>query len=193
MTRYTPELEAEMRAFYQSLSEKDRRRYAALESRKLGYGGHSYIAMVLGCERHTVATGIAELRDPSALEQASIRRSRGGRKPSLEVIPDLEVTFLKVLSEHTAGSPTDEKIKWTNLTRREIVTGLKQHGITLSVTVVRQLLLKHDYRRRKAQKRETTGTVTDRDEQFLRIAELKANYLAASNPVISMDTKKLPL
>jgi hypothetical protein len=58
------------------------------------------------------------------------------------------------------------------------------------VTVVKQLLLKHDYRRRKAQKREATGTVAHRDEQFLRIAELKASYLAAANPVISMDTKK---
>ena len=47
MKRYTPELEAEMRAFYQSLSETGRRRYAAIESRKLGYGGHSYIATVL--------------------------------------------------------------------------------------------------------------------------------------------------
>jgi len=28
-----------MKAFYESLSEKDRRRYAALESKKLGHGG----------------------------------------------------------------------------------------------------------------------------------------------------------
>ncbi|MCW5969183.1 MAG: ISAzo13 family transposase [Blastocatellales bacterium] len=189
MTRYPLELEAEMRAFYDSLSEKDRRRYAAIESRKLGYGGHSYIARVLGCERHTVATGIAELRDPCALEQPGIRQPGGGRKPSLEVIPELEATFLKVLTEHTAGSPTDEKIKWTNLTRREIVAGLKQHGITVSVTVVKQLLLATITGAQGA-KREATGNVADRDKQFVRIAELKASYLAASNPVIKMDTKK---
>ena len=84
----------------------------------------------------------------------------------------------------------DEKIKWTNLTRREIIAGLKKAGITVSATVVRQLLVKHDYRRRKAQKRETTGTTEHRDEQFQRIAELKTEYLAGPNPVISMDTKK---
>ena len=32
-----------MRDFYDSLSEKDRRRYAAIEAEKLGYGGASYI------------------------------------------------------------------------------------------------------------------------------------------------------
>lgn len=190
MKRYTPELETEMRAFYQSLSEKDRRRYAAIEARKLGYGGHSYIATVLGCERHSVATGGAELRDPMALEQLGIRQPGGGRKPSLASVPELEATFLQVLRDHTAGSPTDEKIKWTNLTRREIIAGLKEHGLTVSATVVRQLLVKHDYRRRKAQKREATGTTEHREEQFRRLSELKTEYLAGPNPVISMDTKK---
>lgn len=190
MKRYIPEIEAGMRAFFQSLSEKDRRRYAAIEASKLGYGGQSYIAAVLGCERHTVATGIAELRDPAAFGLFGIRQPGGGRKPSLEVIPNLEETFLQVLRDHTAGSPTDEKIKWTNLTRSEIVTRLRECGITVSVTVVRQLLHKHDYRQRKAQKRAATGEVLDRDEQFQRIAELKAAYLASPNPIISMDTKK---
>ena len=108
----------------------------------------------------------------------------------MAVIPELDAAFLQVLSEHTAGSPTDEKIKWTNLTQREIVVGLKQHGITVSATVVKQLLHQHDYRRRKAQKREATGTVAHRDEQFLQIAKLKQDYLAGPNPVLSMDTKK---
>ena len=40
---YSPTIEAQMRAFYQSLSEKDRRRYAAIEACKLGHGGHSYM------------------------------------------------------------------------------------------------------------------------------------------------------
>ena len=39
MIAYTPALETEMRAFYESLSEKDRRRYAAIEVRKLATGG----------------------------------------------------------------------------------------------------------------------------------------------------------
>jgi len=36
-----------MQQFYTTLSEKDRWRYAAIEARKLGNGGVSYIARVL--------------------------------------------------------------------------------------------------------------------------------------------------
>ncbi len=38
---YTPEIEEMMQIFYQSLSEKERRRYAAIEALKIGYGGIS--------------------------------------------------------------------------------------------------------------------------------------------------------
>jgi hypothetical protein len=50
-----------MRAFYTSLSEKDKRRYAALEARKLPYGGISYLCRVLGCDPKTIGRGLAEL------------------------------------------------------------------------------------------------------------------------------------
>ncbi len=36
---YSPEIEHSMRIFHDSLSEKDRRRYAAIEATKLGHGG----------------------------------------------------------------------------------------------------------------------------------------------------------
>ena len=36
---YTPSSERDMKMFYDSLNEKDRRHYAALEARKLCYGG----------------------------------------------------------------------------------------------------------------------------------------------------------
>src|SRR5206468_2940896 len=47
---YRPEIEQLLRQYYQSLSEKDRRRFAALEAVKLGHGGTRYIAKVLGCD-----------------------------------------------------------------------------------------------------------------------------------------------
>jgi len=43
----SPEIEIKMRDFYNSLSEKDRRRYAAIIAPKLGYGGASYIRQLL--------------------------------------------------------------------------------------------------------------------------------------------------
>lgn len=81
-------------------------------------------------------------------------------------------------------------MKWTNLTRQEIVQLMAAEGIEISVTVVDQLLKKHNYRKRKAQKRLATGEHLQRNEQFETIAQLKQTYTAASNPVLSMDTKK---
>ena len=54
---YSRETEETMRSFYNSLNEKDGRRYAGLEALKIGHGGRSYIAEVLGCSRHTVSKG----------------------------------------------------------------------------------------------------------------------------------------
>jgi hypothetical protein len=50
-------MEARMRAFYESLSEKDRRRYAAVEAEKLGHGGIEYIAALFGCHPNTIRQG----------------------------------------------------------------------------------------------------------------------------------------
>jgi hypothetical protein len=122
--------------------------------------------------------------------QSSIRRSGGGRKSSFETIAGLDEAFLKVLAKHTAGSPVDETVKWTNLKRHEMVELLKHEGIEVSVTVVDQLLEKHHYRKRKAMKTLATGEHPQRNEQFENIERFKASYQAMGNPVLSMDTKK---
>lgn len=79
--RYEPRVEERMRAFGQTLSEKDRRRFAALEAARLGHGGIEYIAEVLGCSTRTIERGADELdqlpNDPAA---GRVRRPGGGRK-----------------------------------------------------------------------------------------------------------------
>ncbi|TAE14410.1 MAG: ISAzo13 family transposase, partial [Oscillatoriales cyanobacterium] len=52
---YSDEITALMLQHHQSLSEKDQRRYAAIEAVKLGRGGIIYIARVLGVDRNTIA------------------------------------------------------------------------------------------------------------------------------------------
>jgi hypothetical protein len=54
---------------YQTLSEKDRRRYAAVEAAQLGHGGVEYVATVLGCDPKTIGQGRLNLEreeDPAA-------------------------------------------------------------------------------------------------------------------------------
>jgi len=56
--------------------------------------------------------------------------------------------------------------------------------------VVKQLLKRHHFVKRKMQKSRTRTTVKYRNEQFEKIAALKAQYEAAGNPIFSIDTKK---
>lgn len=192
MSPYDPDLEATMKRLYESLNEQDRRRYAGVEALKLGPGGRNYIARVLGCSRRTVSKGGHEISGLSTREvEARIRQPGGGRKAYPSQWPDIDAQFLAVLRDHTAGDPMDETVRWTNLSQEEIVTALwEDHDVQVSQSVVRQLLKKHDYRRRKGQKKRTMKHVAHRNAQFENIARLKAEYEAAGNPIISMDTKK---
>lgn len=59
---YTTEVEKNMEMFYNNLSEKDKRHYAALEAHKLRYGGVTYISELLNCDRATVQSGLDEFK-----------------------------------------------------------------------------------------------------------------------------------
>ena len=103
MQAYPVPIEAQMQRDYRSLSEKERRRYAAIEAVKLGYGGQAYIRRLFGCHHETLALGKAELEDETALERERIRQVGGGRKSAFETIAGLDEAFLRVLERHTAG------------------------------------------------------------------------------------------
>jgi hypothetical protein len=82
MASYAPQVERHMKALYVSLSEKDRRRYAAVEAEKLGHGGTQYIADLFDCEPDTIRRGrddVAELPQDPAGERV---RKRGGAQES---------------------------------------------------------------------------------------------------------------
>jgi len=193
METYHPKIEKQMKKFFRTLSEKDRRRYAAIEALKLGHGGIEYIAKVLGINSRTISRAIKELKDlpndPEYDEQ--IRKPGGGRKTYDEKIPDIDEKFLDTLKDNTAGDPMKEDVTWTNMSLQQIADQLEEkHGIKVSRKVIRQLLKKHNYRRRKAKKSITMKNVENRNEQFEKIAKLKSEYTAAGYPIISIDTKK---
>ena len=80
--------EQNMRDFFMTLSEKDQRRFAALEAKQLGYGGVKYVAAVLGCSQRTIERGFAELDDLSNDPAAGrVRRPGAGRKKTLRPTP----------------------------------------------------------------------------------------------------------
>jgi hypothetical protein len=64
MREYSAEMERQMKWFYRSLSEKDRRRYAAVEAEKLGFGGVEYVSRLLECDPKTIRQGREDLQQP---------------------------------------------------------------------------------------------------------------------------------
>ena len=65
MFAYPQAIEEKMKHFYDTLSEKDKRRYAGVEAMKFGRGGVAYITRVLGCSHKTVIKGLKELNNLS--------------------------------------------------------------------------------------------------------------------------------
>ena len=178
-----------MRAFYRSLRENDRRRYAAVEAAKLGHGGIEYISRVLGVDPKTIRQGQRDLEDLPEGPASRVRKPGGGRKRKIDEDPKIDEDFRKVLVEHTAGSPTEESLIWTNLTRTEIVDLMQECGSYVSVHIVDQLLDRYDYHERKALRMEPLSRHPDRDSQFETIARLKGEYLDSADPILSIDLK----
>ena len=190
MVDYPEAHEQDMIALFDSLSEKDRRRYAAIEAKKLGHGGIDYICSLFGLDDKTVTRGMKDIEDKTLLEQKGVRRTGGGRKKTEEKESGLDQAFLDTLRNHTAGDPMDDAVKWTALSRQDIAKALNKKGFDVSRNIIRQLLKKHGFVKRKMKKSKSTGEFKERNRQFKKIARLKKSYEKQGNPIISVDTKK---
>lgn len=77
MEAYTADVERKMKRLYGWLSEKDRRRYAAVEAAKLGHGGIEYVARVLPCDPKTIREGLKELEESEDPAAGRVRKKGG--------------------------------------------------------------------------------------------------------------------
>jgi hypothetical protein len=188
--KYDKEAETMMKNFYRSLSEKDKRRYAAVEIKKLGYGGQSYICGLFHCNHKNIERAVEELEDKELLKESQVRQPGGGRKLILSQDEEIEDIFWEVMINYTAGDPMNDEIKWTSLSVSDVVFYMKERGKEISEYTALQLLEKHGYKKRAARKDEEAAVAEDRDEQFKKISVLKQEYMNAGNPVISVDVKK---
>lgn len=84
----------------------------------------------------------------------------------------------------------NEEIKWVKLTQYEIRLEMKKQSILVSRKVIKKLLKKHGFVKRKMQRKKATGEFKDRDKQFKNIEKIKTKFMSSENPIISIDTKK---
>lgn len=105
---------------------------------------------------------------------------------------ELTAHILSIVESHTAGSPVDEKIKWTYLKPQEIAQKYEEeHGEGISKKVVKRILKQAEYVKRKPSKSIAIGKSPHRKEQFQIIKFLTSLFTTMeNNPILSIDTKK---
>lgn len=108
--------------------------------------------------------------------------------------PGLVESIQRKVADHTAGSPVDQNIRWTNRSPREIAQEIAEDGFQVCPDTVRRILTENlELGLRQAAKEEAQAQFPFRDEQFQHLAKLRAEYERRRWPVLSIDTKQKEL
>jgi Rhodopirellula transposase DDE domain len=174
------------------LNEQSRRRFVALEARALGRGGVSLMARITGLARSTIYHGLSDIRRNVSAPPGRIRNEGGGRKKKALQDPSLVVDLKSLVEPVTRGDPM-QPLLWTSRSLRNLVTELAKKGHAVCPTVVGDLLRGMGYSLQANSKTREGGKHIDRDAQFGYINTQAKAFLAANEPVISVDTKKKEL
>jgi len=174
------------------LNEQSRRRFVALEARALGRGGVSLMARISGLARSTIYRGLSDIRHHVSAPSGRVRRKGGGRKKKAFEDPTLTVDLKGLVETTTRGDPT-QPLLWTTRSLRNLVGELTKKGHAVCPTIVGDLLRGMGYSLQANSKTREGNQHIDRDAQFQYINTQAKAFLAANEPVVSVDTKKKEL
>jgi hypothetical protein len=180
------------RALAPALTERARRLWAATEARAAGRGGIAGVVRATGISYSTVQRGLKELTARARLRPGRIRRPGGGRKKTLVKDPTL-VADLNGLVEPTASGHPISPLRWTSKSVRHLATALQRMGHRVSRQLVAELLAHAGYSLQANRKTREGTSHPDRDAQFRYINAQVPRFQGATQPVISVDTKKKEL
>jgi Rhodopirellula transposase DDE domain len=174
------------------LNEQSRRRFVALEAQALGRGGVSLMARISGLARSTIYHGLSDIRRKVSAPPGRVRKEGGGRKKKVFQDPTLADDLKSLVEPATRGDPT-QPLLWTTRSLRNLVKGLAKKGHEVCPTVVGNLLRDMGYSLQANSKTREGDKHIDRDAQFQYINTQAKAFLAANEPVVSVDTKKKEL
>jgi hypothetical protein len=174
------------------LDEQSRRRFVALEAQALGRGGVSLMARISGLARSTIYHGLSDIHDKVLVPPGRVRKEGGGRKRKAIQDPTLVADLKRLVEPATRGDPM-QPLLWTSRSLRNLVKELAKEGHEVCPTVVGDLLRCMGYSLQANSKTREGDKHIDRDAQFQYINAQAKRFLAANEPVISVDTKKKEL
>ena len=173
------------------LNERERRLWAAAESRAIGYGGDALVSSATGLARETIHNGRMEIERGADITER-VRRPGAGRPSVEQRQPGLNTALEKLVDPMTRGDPTSP-LRWTCKSTKNLSGALADQGWTASPATVGRLLRKKGYRLQSARKSCEGASHPDRNEQFEHINTTAIHFQQRGEPVISVDTKKKEL
>ena len=175
------------------LDERGRRAVVGAEALALGRGGITAVARATGLARKTIARGIGEVRGERPVAgPGRVRLPGGGRKAAAASDPSLLADLERLVEPVTRGDP-ESPLRWTCRSLRRLAGELKQQGHRVSHQTVASLLHGLEYSLQGNRKTREGDSHPERDAQFGHINATAEAYVAAGDPVISVDTKKKEL
>src|SRR5260221_910042 len=183
--RMGPDLELLQRL----LDEKSRRLVLGMLARAAGDGGVAAVAGLAGASWQTVADGAAELASGQVAAAGRVRRPGGGRKKLADTDGQLVPALLALVEDSTRGDPMSP-LMWTTRSLKNLSDELTAAGHRCSPQTAGRLLHGQGFSLQANAKTVEGKQHPDRDAQFRYIAGLAEEFLAAGDPVISVDAKK---
>jgi transposase len=174
------------------LNERSRRLVAASEALALGWGGISAVSRATGLSRKAISHGIKELREEEGRGEGRIRRTGGGRKSTVSKDASLREDLERLVEPVTRGDP-ESPLRWTCKGVRKLAEELRKRGHQVSHELVSQLLHESGYSLQANRKMREGGDHPDRHAQFEHVNAQAEVFLAAGEPVVSVDAKKKEL
>jgi len=181
-------LAAKYGSIFPHLDERQRRLLLGAEARALGHGGIRLVARAAGVREATVSLGVDEL-ESGAEPLGRARRQGGGRKRLADTDPGLVPALLALVEADERGDPMTP-LRWTTRSTRNLAGELTAAGHPVSADTVDKLLHEQGFSLQGNAKTIEGRQHPDRDAQFRYISGAAKAYLAAGDPVVSVDAKK---
>jgi Rhodopirellula transposase DDE domain len=171
------------------LDERSRRLVLGMAAEAEGNGGTGRVASLAGASWQTVANGRAELASEEELPPGRARRPGGGRKRLAESDPGLAAELEKLIRDAMRGDP-ESPLVWTTRSAGHLAGELTAAGHPCSGSTVWRMLKRMGFTQQSNSRAQEGRQHPERDGQFRHIAARSREYLAAGDPVISVDSKK---
>jgi hypothetical protein len=170
------------------LDERRRRLMLGAAARQIGRGGIKRVAAAVAVSPDTVGRGVSEL-EAGVSDDGRVRGKGAGRKPVTETVPGVVEALERLVDPVTRGDP-ESPLRWTSKSTVKLADELTTAGFAVRARTVVRLLHRCGYRLQANAKVVEGCAHPDRDAQFEYINATAVAFLAAGDPVISIDTKK---